>query len=175
MKTKTIIKLLAICIAFICTATQCKKEEEKPKLPPETQIGADTFGALVNGEVFLRKAQFGFLGVRAEYNQLSDILTIRASGNIFGKTERSVSLFLTVLNPKENEKRKFMSFEYWEGDSRITVHNTGEFVLTKLEITDNQFSPAYAIVCGTFACDVSPSIKITQGRFDIGRLAITGR
>ena len=56
--------LLICSLLFITlTANKCKKDKtpENPvdQLPPETQIGANTFGCLVNGKVYIPK---GFSG-----------------------------------------------------------------------------------------------------------------
>ncbi|MGE5108914.1 MAG: hypothetical protein ACM3H8_15350, partial [Sphingobacteriales bacterium] len=50
--------LIASNILFI--GGKCKKEPQvsTPQLPPETQIGAGTFGCLVNGKVWLATNYF---------------------------------------------------------------------------------------------------------------------
>lgn len=48
-------KIIYICLLFVILNTQCKKSSnatDVPGLPPATQIGANTFGCLINGVVF---------------------------------------------------------------------------------------------------------------------------
>nr|WP_315258202.1 hypothetical protein [uncultured Flavobacterium sp.] len=50
---KNLLLLLTIALTLSC----CDKDDDKPKnpidqLPPATQIGANTFGCLLDGEVF---------------------------------------------------------------------------------------------------------------------------
>lgn len=46
--------LIYFLTVTVLTASMCKKKPVDPidQLPPETQTGANTFGCLVNGEVF---------------------------------------------------------------------------------------------------------------------------
>ena len=53
------------------TFTQCKKKDE-PQLPPETTIGAMSFGCKVNGEIILPKDGNGKQGLKIEYVNLGD-------------------------------------------------------------------------------------------------------
>jgi hypothetical protein len=48
-------QLLLLITSFILLSSSCQKEKLKnptDELPPETQTGANTFGCLVNGQVF---------------------------------------------------------------------------------------------------------------------------
>ena len=49
--------LLLLFASFCCMAVRCKEDEktELQKLPPITAVGAQTFGCLINGEVFVRE------------------------------------------------------------------------------------------------------------------------
>ena len=51
------------------TFSQCKKKDE-PQLPPETTIGAMSFGCKINGEIFLPQDGRGRSGLRVEYVNL---------------------------------------------------------------------------------------------------------
>ncbi|MFT6969696.1 MAG: hypothetical protein ACJAXX_000257 [Roseivirga sp.] len=41
-----------VCILSLFLFSQCDKENPEPTLPPETTVGANTFGAIVNGEIW---------------------------------------------------------------------------------------------------------------------------
>lgn len=51
---KSILLITIFLCAVVCIAPACKKKTEDPisQLPAATQTGANTFGALVNGEAF---------------------------------------------------------------------------------------------------------------------------
>jgi hypothetical protein len=61
--------LLTSCIALMLfTFSQCKKNKtEEPQLPPETTIGAMTFGCKVNGKVFVPRDGRGKPGLFVQY------------------------------------------------------------------------------------------------------------
>jgi len=47
--------ILLLTISFFLLSSSCKKNKPTnpvDQLPPETQTGANTFGCLINGEVF---------------------------------------------------------------------------------------------------------------------------
>ena len=51
---------LVLFIASMLTIVQCKKSKTiDDQLPPETQTGANTFGCLINGKVFIPKGTNG--------------------------------------------------------------------------------------------------------------------
>jgi hypothetical protein len=174
--------ILAIFFLLSFTATQCKKEDEYQKLPPETLDRANIFGCLVNGDVFRYPANTsgrpslgwnpgGGPRLTADYNRSADVLTIRVRSKVLGKNERTASFILTVCNPRVNVKNEFQNISFTDGERTYSASG-GEFLLTRFEF-DTLFSPAQAIVNGTFACDISPSIKITQGRFAVGSLTVS--
>jgi hypothetical protein len=41
-----------VCILSLFLFSHCEKENSEPTLPPETTVGANTFGAIVNGEIW---------------------------------------------------------------------------------------------------------------------------
>jgi hypothetical protein len=53
-------KIFLLLLTITLMGAKCKKDNiEINKLPPITQTGANTFGAVVNGKVFLPKVNFG--------------------------------------------------------------------------------------------------------------------
>ena len=52
--------ILLLCMFLTLIGTSCDNNDDNnsgDKLPPETQTGANTVGCLVNGQVFLPKAE----------------------------------------------------------------------------------------------------------------------
>ncbi|MGQ0738421.1 MAG: hypothetical protein ACT4OJ_05115 [Bacteroidota bacterium] len=163
---------------------QCKKK--KDELPPETQTGANTFGCLVNGQVFLPGgAQLSGGSLQCNYQYLGS----RANGGHYfvlsgrnqtsGNPLRSVSLYTDSLQLAENIKLTLKnrikgnaSGRYFgpQTDINIATYVTnenlyiGELWIKKLD-TLNQ------IVSGTFWFDAVNSnnkkVEIRQGRFDV--------
>jgi hypothetical protein len=77
--------LLLVFSTLLCSSMKCKKDNigtQEPTLPAATQIGANTFGCLIDGRLFLPKDKFPTAGLTAkiQFNNLS-ILTF--NGNDF--------------------------------------------------------------------------------------------
>lgn len=51
--------LLIVFTFLLLIASSCKKDANKDKLPPATQTGENTFGCLINGEVYIPKGYDG--------------------------------------------------------------------------------------------------------------------
>ena len=63
-------KKISFVLLIICCVISCKKDKSsppssKPILPAETQVGKNTFGCLLNGEVWLPYVPLNFSGVYA--------------------------------------------------------------------------------------------------------------
>ncbi len=173
-------KLLAICTSLLLL-TACNKKVTE--LPPATQTGANTFGAKVNGELWVPK---GFAGIPA-----NDALQVRFLANMnmyinamdFSKspTEKEFEIFIqnvtgpgtyqlntSVTYPTTNAsyayyvKRTLTPQEEWITSSIYT----GSVTITKLDIPNK-------IVSGTFQFNLvniynaAQTLSVTEGRFDI--------
>ena len=57
-----------------CNKNEIPPTDNPPQLPPETQTGANTFGCLVNGKVWLPKGGGLLPGVFSDYGNGSIIL-----------------------------------------------------------------------------------------------------
>ena len=176
MKT---IALLLFCATML--ATSCKKEGDEPEnpadaLPPATQIGAQTFGCLVDGEVFLPK-DIGNSRLRAFYQNIDGRFYLGISSTNENKNNStSISLQGEELNPiQENEyllgseevaKLSAVFIEGFQNQliTRTLNLNPGSVVITKHD-TEN------FILSGTFQFTVldedGTEIKVTDGRFDV--------
>ena len=139
MNTKLIIILLLGIVASICMATQCEKEPpgfEENGLPLATQIGANTFGALVNGELFVRTgAGGGFMAPRqlgATYTRNNQAIRMRINRPQEGKSN---PLTLGYFSPDTEN----FSSECW----MFACENCPYVFITKLDTINR-------IVSGTF-------------------------
>ena len=167
----------------------CKKNEspqrtltELEKLPPETQIGANTFGCLINGKAWRPS---GSRGGKPNFYIIVDpgwaegnisVRTYRAVGEIVEYfTINSDSIKNTGLFPVLDKGKTETMFLKLASDGSGTIcgvyygdeaERTGWLRITKYDLANK-------IVSGTFEtsminplCGYGDTIKITHGRFD---------
>lgn len=184
MKPK-LLPILASLFFITLTASECKKH--KPgnpvdQLPPETQTGANTFGCLVNGEVFLPKGpslspilQCAYQYLNTDYsrgyffqlsaihkNNTTDVLSVGiftdsliiANGNfVLGSNQKGNAYALYTRYTDTIHVKSYTSKDF-----------PGQLTITK-------FDEINQIVAGTFWFNIIKSpgdtIKVTDGRFDM--------
>jgi len=170
MKTLTRYFLVA-CLPLLLIA--CDREAPQPvdQLPPATQEGANTFGCLVDGEVFLPKNDDIFrlpVGASYGYGSISGSVRVFAHNseeshgiefafyeNVFNP--QSFYLTDTTLNPRVS----------YESNGMIYWANRGKISITALDTIQDRY------ISGTFwfdainRTDATDSVRITDGRFDI--------
>lgn len=173
---KNILTLLLSCLLF----AGCKKEITA--LPPETQTGANTFGAKINGAFWVPQG-FGALPA-------NDILEARMIGNdviinarnfsssptetefemrIKGVTAPGTYLFNTTVNHPSNNasyvyyvKRRINPLNEW----LTSASSTGSVTITRVDTVN-------LVVSGTFQFDMlnidndPEPLAVTEGRFDV--------
>ncbi len=158
--------------------SQCKKKDPTPEeqLPPATQTGANTFGCLVNGQVWKPSGNNGTSNYSVNYDPsyrkgTLNVATYRYTGEgaddyqiigFFSDSLSSVGVYpLTIIGHQEASFIDHVSS--CEFRSRGSHYRRGVLTITRL---DRQAG----IVSGTFwftlykpGCD---SVRVTQGRFD---------
>ena len=157
MKVKNLFKITAIAL-FIALPLSCVEPEEPTELPPETQKGANTFGCLVNGELFVAVPHFRWGTAKpylyAEYDN---------GGLEIGAANTNES-FRFFLSPEENVFKRMRIIYSNSNDIAYQARNIGYIFLTKFDIESR-------IVSGVFEYEViddKDTIAIvTEGRFDI--------
>ena len=181
---KKLILLLTTIFAVSC----CSKDDDRTpieQLPVATQVGANTAGCLVNGQVFLPKgsSQFGPI-LSCFYQQDSD-------GYHFGlaitekRTNENKSVNIS-LNPRELFENTTYSFGIRTNNGTNYNSNFGRFIITsnitsaiqyvttntyigELKIT--KLDTQKKIISGTFWYDAVNSdgikVEIREGRFDM--------
>ena len=176
MKYLIIVSCLTILIAASCKKNKSKTELEK--LPPITQSGANTFGCLVNGKMYVPKGyirtgtpnpkiSFDFYNTKAIFSINSNHFE---NGNPIGFMD--ISFFDTVLLPGIYEFPKNMNFSI--GWPKIlnncftpafdtTIKKWGIAIITKLDNTNRILSGTFNCKFKTLTCD---TVYITDGRFD---------
>lgn len=171
--------LLAICLTAL-VFTSCKKDITE--LPPATQTGANTFGAKVNGALWVPQG-FGSLPANdiLEARMAGTDLTINARDFSSSPTETEFLLLVKnitgtgtyLLNTDVNHPSGESSYAYYV-KRRITPLNewitsaahTGSVTITRIDTVAR-------IASGTFQFNAlnmynSPEpMTVTEGRFDV--------
>lgn len=175
------IRILYTCLCFVLLSVQCRKSDlrrtDTPGLPPATQYGANTFGCLINGELFIPKGNDG------TGNNLSIDYDKGFSNGIFGvssyhlspskKTRLSIgvdsmnfvnnSKDFIISNPKVNCSIAIFTDDCWIYHNDNMSIKSGLFRISK-------YDKINGIISGTFEAELSKSgcitYKITKGRFD---------
>ena len=182
MRTKLIFLLLTL--AGIINFAACKKDNFDT-MPPETRSGKNTFGCLIDGDLFVGGwgAPWMKPALSAAYRPTLGRLYISTWGkrnNTFGG-----EIGITIDNPKENATQKFAEAYYAPAsDFRPpigTIGNDTAYCLTLGTVDDGictitKFDMNKKIVSGRFefmgrctsvAFDTTATVAITQGRFDL--------
>ncbi len=173
-------KKILTAIVSLALFTSCTKDVTE--LPPETQTGANTFGAKINGEFWVPQT-FGSIPVNdiLEARLLGDWLTINAKNFSKSPTETEFEIRIhgvtgpgtyplneNAVHPSNEKsyafyvKRKFTPENEWMTSSVYT----GSVTITKLDTINK-------IVSGTFQFNMmnifnTPEpLAVTEGRFDI--------
>lgn len=185
--------LFFILIAFLIVGCRDSSDDNSPKLPPETQTGANTFGCLVNGRLFYpRDGTFDIMGankavVYSGNNKFDEILVANFKD---GKPLNYMYFHIHDLPTKgvgeyvwkESNFNKGIdglmqnylyvrAFDYTTNTWKwyTSYENSGKTVITKYGVQP--------IVSGTFSgklrtADGKETIEITNGRFDINTSTI---
>lgn len=178
---KTSKTLLIAYLFFTIISTSCRKEKGIDDLPPETQIGANTFGCLVDGKVFIPSGSDGYSGtnIKANYQYIypSPVgYSFVISAHDYNRTP---SPFVVIgsdsLKLEEGLILKTGEFRGGAGGRyRIGSDPSNDFRSLKSlpgEIYIKKFDETNQIVSGTFWFDAinyqGKFVHVTNGRFDI--------
>jgi Family of unknown function (DUF6252) len=174
---KTLIALLPITLFFVA----CKKEVTE--LPAATQTGANTFGAKVNGELWVPQG-FGPLPANdiLEVSVLSgNAVHIYARNFSSSPNEKEFDIFLTSvtgpgtyqLNTTVGYPSSSANYGYYvkrnltpQNEWITSATSTGTVVITRFDVVNR-------VISGTFQFNAlnlynSPEpLAVTEGRFDV--------
>lgn len=170
----------SILLLFLAlTVAGCSDDDDNPptdpvdQLPPATQTGAQTFGCLLDGEVFLPGNTSNNLD--CVYQFVNGGYYFALQSNKRDNNNNRITLAIGTNSLEINEGETYSLTEFIEGNaSGIYSYATntsytsqdykGELKITKLDY-DNH------IVAGTFWFDIKDSNgvvhKIREGRFDV--------
>ena len=133
--------ILFLCLMFFCIACEENESVDPTLMPDATTTGANTFGCLVDGWVYV-SGRWGLPA--AEYTQLEDSTGMQISAQVgFGSYLR-----FTIANPNQGETLPYTDVSF--DNQRV---GNGKVHISRM--SDGIFS-------GTFEGD-----RITKGRFDL--------
>jgi hypothetical protein len=165
-------QLLWLALLLVLVAT-CKQKDPEPDLPPETATGANTFGCILNGQIWKpSKSESGFqtlwvspegggwLTIKASYRDNTRFETVRFfSTNVFDTGIYKIKKPLTNRAGFDNLKANLIMDS---GDADVA--EDGELVITTFDMSKR-------IVAGTFWFRLEKQghtpIEAKEGRFDI--------
>jgi len=183
-----ILKLITVFFsaAMLC-AGNCKKPgNEEEQLPPITQTGANTFGCLINGKVWLPKGwdgQFPNSRITIDPTYVDGDLTVRTY-RMDGDFRYSITLSSdSIKNTGIYQIKSFSRCKFVYGKhardlsiSYCSVDNgngggdpnniSGYLKITRYDLANRIFSGEFEITFNNIDCGLGDPVSITQGRFD---------
>lgn len=184
----TIPSIFLLAAFTLFTESSCHKTKPSnplDQLPPATQTGANTFGCLIHGEVFIPK---GF-GLSAPHRQCTYIylqdnydtgyfFSVSAADKSSPPNLTSVGIFTDSLELQENKTYPLVSngirgeaygtYNFYTAEA-LDSYYTSSQLPGELRIT--KYDSANQIVSGTFWFNIldklGDTVKITDGRFDM--------
>ncbi len=164
------------------TAASCKKPRNTnpvDQLPPETQTGANTFGCLVDGKVFLPKGDpFAGPVKKAAYQYLNGKYTLLITGkNSSSDIVKGVGIQGDgiLLAPGTHDLVEYNANGKLSGSyAEFISANIKDYYTNNInrgQLVIKNFDTVNQIVSGTFWFDAKNSsgqiVHITEGRFDM--------
>lgn len=156
-------------------------------LPPITQTGANTFGCLINGNLWLPKGYDGrFLNSRITIDPSFDdgsflVRVYRIEGEIkWNITLTSDSIKAIGIYPIKSLSHATFIFGkllrdasvyycdvYANGYNTINPFNINGFIkVTRYDLVNKIFSGEFEVSFNNTACGLGDPVRITEGRFD---------
>ncbi len=182
---KTFFILAFITALTTLTGSNCKKENNEPQLPPETQTGANTLGFKINGKVYTASGKSGLLTNQHVWGggPNSDTSIIIAASNSNQKYNLYIKIKYTGNVGIHRTIPNTVYYGTFQDNSNGTIPGNSNFYQTNdmyrgtvnIKFANGSINPlrGSTIVAGTFEMEAVNAngqiIKITDGRFDIGQ------
>ena len=188
MLHKPISKMWLLYVCLLACLGGCKQCTEAPtptKLPDATQTGANTFGCMLNGNLWVAQgSSSGFNPAQRPnpylyYDATYEGGQLDVSGSIVLNDKSQSNIGITGINIRDvgkyslsNSKRE-VAFSYADIVNVIKYYNDGyEGDIANGELTITKLDKINKIVSGTFYITIEKpklgkKIVITDGRFDI--------
>lgn len=167
---KNAVQYLPLLFLFLLS---CKDDDAQPELPPATQTGERTFGAYVNGEVWVPKGRphmfQSSLSVIYDSGYAGGSLEIEAY-KIENNYEESIYIYMSNLNREGmynlEDPETGASF-FRSPDCKYVrekdVYREGTLEITRLDMQEGIIAGTFEFTLAKEGCD---TIRVTDGRFD---------
>lgn len=166
--------ILTVLLSF----SSCKKNDANPKevLPAHTMEGKNTFGALVNGKVWLPKGRPSLF--QSNFKVIYDPeyrggnLSIIAYREISDNSSNFEQLVMGMTKVDKEGDYTFDNAElsgvrYYNGiceyDNAPDFYQRGKLEVTKLDLVNGIIAGKFELTLAITGCD---TIRVTEGRFD---------
>ena len=187
---KTILLALLIGLSAMACKDRTADGGYNPQLPPETQAGANTFGAVINGKVMIPRNSIGYeppgsnhYAVRYntssyfEQIEAGDAQTDRGYIYMYIENKDNTSQFITgnfIFEDSNGSSestfaRGIMMTVFLNKNKYLSIANAGGIVITANDKN---------IISGTFSCKLKNNdnpndiIEVKDGRFDFNKNTI---
>ncbi|QTE24295.1 hypothetical protein [Polaribacter cellanae] len=182
--------LKTILFLFALTLSNCEKNDPEDQLPPITQTGANTFGAIVDGRVFIPKDSKGFVAPGGRNTEAIRITSGVGLNNtnyyaIAASNFVNSNIYIYIYIPEERPRQKEYIFHlspgvpsslnkpnfphifcYLNDRKYISFENSGTINFEKVDFIEQ-------ICAGNFSAklknemDENDTIEIKNGQFDL--------
>jgi len=159
---------LCLGLAAALLVAACKKDAPEAGLPPATQSGANTFGCLVDGQLFVPLPPQGINSSRREPLEASlyrtDVLvSARGNGGIDFALRNAFRP--GVYSIGETQSARYGRYAFGSNEYYTNTAHTGTVTLTRIDTVAR-------VAAGTFqftALDYQSgkTVTVTDGRFDV--------
>ncbi|WP_345112208.1 hypothetical protein [Hymenobacter algoricola] len=170
---------LYAALLLLTQCSKCKQDDPTPEeqLPPITQTGANTFGCLVNGQVWMPKGSDGTSNFSVSYDATYaqgtlSVATYRRLGS--GPNEvQTISIVSDSMRAAGRYTIRSMGrhgVQFTDRSKGCTyylrdqiTYSRGVIIIKRLDLQAGIISGQFEVTLATPGCD---TIRITQGRFD---------
>lgn len=176
MKSSSLFIINALIAVMLFLLMSCEKQDMSV-LPEETLSGKNTFGCMVNNQLFIGGGYYSYIGyspLSAGYNRRDKTLRVFTVSKIYTDKVNG-SMGLTIANPVEGSTQKLSHATYIVDSPdcyQYLILNEGEVYLTKFDTINKIVSGRFSFKgkCAGYADDFKvngDSVEIIQGRFDV--------
>jgi hypothetical protein len=186
------LKFFCLLLVLPCLALQCNKDKDDPdpdngkgsdkeQLPPATQSGENTFGCLVNGEVWRPENGEVYRNpLRASFGL--GRLTISAEREIDKKSldnEINITMYDNIddtgyyrLDEYDTDSLRSINYALYRlekiGCQYSTYYSNKNYVIiNRLDSIKNIISGRFEFIAVNDSCGELDTMRVTDGRFDI--------
>jgi hypothetical protein len=177
-------KNLTLFLSVLLLGQLSCKKDSGDQLPAATQTGAQTLGAMVNGQVFVAKngsaeAGGGGIAIEAVYNPAANqsnplqcsaynLQAVGRPGILFTSTiplQQGQTYNLQVVGSPTSNAGSLTASYFYKGDYYyIVAPLTGQLTIIRLDLTAKIFSGSFAFQA---ANSRGEQVTVTDGRFDL--------